>query len=53
MELEFDKEVYPIGVSLADASIVGITQRLLRPQQQQQQQAISHTDVSTDWWQLF
>ena len=46
MELEFDKEVYPIGISLADASIVGVTQRLLRPQQQQQQQAISHTDVS-------
>lgn len=33
IELEFDKEVYPIGVSLADASIVGITQRVMRPQQ--------------------
>lgn len=32
MELEFDREVYPIGVSLADASIVGVTQRMLRPQ---------------------
>uniref|UniRef100_A0A383V6J0 RIC1 C-terminal alpha solenoid region domain-containing protein n=1 Tax=Tetradesmus obliquus TaxID=3088 RepID=A0A383V6J0_TETOB len=31
MELEFDREVYPIGVSLADASIVGVTQRVLRP----------------------
>jgi hypothetical protein len=30
IELEFDREVYPVGVSLADASIVGITQRLLR-----------------------
>lgn len=34
IELEFDREVYPIGVSLADASIVGITQRVMRPQQQ-------------------
>ncbi len=33
IELEFDREVYPIGVSLADASIVGITQRVMRPQQ--------------------
>jgi hypothetical protein len=33
IELEFDKEVYPIGVSLADASIVGIMQRVMRPQQ--------------------
>jgi hypothetical protein len=32
IELEFDREVYPIGVSLADASIVGITQRVMRPQ---------------------
>jgi hypothetical protein len=31
IELEFDREVYPIGVSLADASIVGVTQRVLRP----------------------
>ena len=31
MELEFDQEVYPIGISLADASIVGMTQRLSRP----------------------
>lgn len=31
IELEFDREVYPIGVSLADASIVGITQRVMRP----------------------
>ncbi|KAI8463229.1 MAG: hypothetical protein J3K34DRAFT_462531 [Monoraphidium minutum] len=30
IELEFDREVYPIGVSLADASIVGVTQRLMR-----------------------
>ncbi|GBF93019.1 hypothetical protein Rsub_05630 [Raphidocelis subcapitata] len=30
MELEFDREVYPVGVSLADASIIGVTQRLLR-----------------------
>lgn len=34
IELEFDREVYPIGVSLADASIVGVTQRVMRPQQQ-------------------
>lgn len=33
IELEFDREVYPIGVSLADASIVGITQRVMRLQQ--------------------
>jgi hypothetical protein len=33
IELEFDREVYPIGVSLADASIVGITQHVMRPQQ--------------------
>lgn len=33
IELEFDREVYPIGVSLADASIVGITQRVMRSQQ--------------------
>jgi hypothetical protein len=33
IELEFDREVYPIGVSLADASIVGVTQRVMRPQQ--------------------
>ncbi|KAF8071370.1 R06F6.8 [Scenedesmus sp. PABB004] len=31
MELEFDREVWPIGVSLADASLVGVTQRVLRP----------------------
>ncbi|KIY92766.1 hypothetical protein MNEG_15196, partial [Monoraphidium neglectum] len=30
IELEFDQEVYPIGISLADASIVGVTQRLMR-----------------------
>ncbi len=30
IELEFDQEVYPIGISLADASIVGITQRVTR-----------------------
>jgi hypothetical protein len=30
VELEFDAEVTPIGVSLADASIVGIRQRVLR-----------------------
>ncbi len=30
IELEFDREVYPIGVSLADAAIVGVTQRLTR-----------------------
>jgi hypothetical protein len=29
IELEFDREVYPIGVSIA-ASIVGVTQRMLR-----------------------
>ncbi|GMH38535.1 hypothetical protein BSKO_06419 [Bryopsis sp. KO-2023] len=29
-ELEFDREVYPIGISLADASIIGVTQRLVR-----------------------
>jgi len=29
IELEFDREVYPIGVSIA-ASIVGVTQRVLR-----------------------
>lgn len=33
IELEFDREVYPIGVSLADASIVGVTQRVMRSQQ--------------------
>jgi hypothetical protein len=31
-ELEFDQEVYPVGVSLADAAIVGVTQRLMRSQ---------------------
>lgn len=31
-ELEFDREVYPIGISLADAAIVGVTQRMNRPQ---------------------
>lgn len=30
MELEFDREVYPVGISLADAAIVGVTQRLMR-----------------------
>ncbi|GAX78137.1 hypothetical protein CEUSTIGMA_g5579.t1 [Chlamydomonas eustigma] len=30
IELEFDPEVYPIGISLADTSIVGITQRITR-----------------------
>lgn len=30
-ELEFDREVYPIGISLADAAIIGVTQRLVRP----------------------
>ncbi|KAG1677057.1 hypothetical protein FOA52_001227 [Chlamydomonas sp. UWO 241] len=30
IELEFDQEVYPIGISLADASIVGVTQRVTR-----------------------
>ncbi|GAB4817477.1 hypothetical protein N2152v2_004523 [Parachlorella kessleri] len=29
-ELEFDREVYPIGVSLAEVSIVGVTQRTIR-----------------------
>ena len=29
-ELEFDKEVYPIGISLAEVSIVGMTQRTAR-----------------------
>lgn len=29
-ELEFDREVYPIGISLADASIIGVTQRMAR-----------------------
>lgn len=30
MELEFDREVYPVGISLADAAIIGITQRLVQ-----------------------
>lgn len=30
IELEFDQEVYPIGISLADAAIVGVTQRVVR-----------------------
>lgn len=30
IELEFDREVYPVGISLADAAIVGITQRVFR-----------------------
>jgi RAB6A-GEF complex partner protein 1 len=29
-ELQFDREVFPIGVSLADAAIIGMTQRLKR-----------------------
>jgi hypothetical protein len=29
-ELQFDREVFPVGVSLADAAIVGVTQRLQR-----------------------
>ncbi len=29
-ELEFDKEVYPIGISFAEVAIVGITQRTVR-----------------------
>ncbi|GLC73770.1 hypothetical protein PLESTF_001417100 [Pleodorina starrii] len=30
IELEFDQEVYPVGISLADDAIVGITQRIVR-----------------------
>lgn len=30
-ELEFDREVYPVGISLADAAIIGVSQRLIRP----------------------
>ncbi|GFR46890.1 hypothetical protein Agub_g8533, partial [Astrephomene gubernaculifera] len=30
IELEFDQEVYPVGVSLADDAIIGITQRIMR-----------------------
>ncbi len=30
IELEFDQEVYPVGISLADAAIVGATQRVVR-----------------------
>jgi hypothetical protein len=29
-ELQFDREVFPVGVSLADAAVVGVTQRLQR-----------------------
>lgn len=29
-ELQFDREVFPIGVSLADAAIIGVSQRLHR-----------------------
>jgi hypothetical protein len=29
-ELQFDREVFPIGVSLMDAAVIGITQRLHR-----------------------
>ncbi|KAK9828450.1 hypothetical protein WJX72_000056 [[Myrmecia] bisecta] len=29
-ELEFDREVYPIGISLAEVAIVGVTQRMTR-----------------------
>ncbi|KAK9831279.1 hypothetical protein WJX74_010194 [Apatococcus lobatus] len=29
-ELEFDREVYPVGISLADVAIIGVTQRLTR-----------------------
>lgn len=31
-ELEFDREVYPIGVSLAEVSIIGVMQRSVRSQ---------------------
>ncbi|KAL4448516.1 hypothetical protein ABPG75_005735 [Micractinium tetrahymenae] len=31
-ELEFDREVYPVGVSLAEVSIVGVMQRTVRSQ---------------------
>lgn len=30
-ELEFDKEVYPIGISLAEVAIIGELSFLLRP----------------------
>eukprot|EP01025_Chloroclados_australasicus_P021160 TRINITY_DN22203_c0_g1_i1.p1 TRINITY_DN22203_c0_g1~~TRINITY_DN22203_c0_g1_i1.p1 ORF type:complete len:1189 (-),score=213.62 TRINITY_DN22203_c0_g1_i1:1664-5230(-) len=29
-ELEFDREVYPVGISVSDSSIIGITQRMSR-----------------------
>lgn len=29
-ELEFDQEVYPVGISVAEVAIVGITQRTVR-----------------------
>ncbi|KAL0029799.1 hypothetical protein WJX77_000735 [Trebouxia sp. C0004] len=29
-ELEFDREVYPIGISIAEVAIIGITQRMTR-----------------------
>lgn len=29
-ELEFDKEVYPIGISFSEVAIIGITQRVVR-----------------------
>lgn len=29
-ELEFDQEVYPVGVSVAEVAIVGVTQRTVR-----------------------
>ena len=29
-ELQFDPEVFPVGISLADAAIIGMTQRLKR-----------------------
>lgn len=32
-ELEFDREVYPIGISIAEVAIIGVTQRVARSQQ--------------------
>uniref|UniRef100_A0A061S7S9 Protein ric1 n=1 Tax=Tetraselmis sp. GSL018 TaxID=582737 RepID=A0A061S7S9_9CHLO len=41
-ELEFDREVYPVGISLADAAIVGVTQRMQKSGSRSAGHALAH-----------
>ncbi|KAL3150452.1 hypothetical protein ABBQ32_000282 [Trebouxia sp. C0010 RCD-2024] len=41
-ELEFDREVYPIGISIAEVAIIGITQRMTRSAASQQSTSYAH-----------